>query len=197
MATRRPPEDDNPAAPPATSRAVGWLFSLGRTPAIEREIRMGYVSPSRTAGELEKMLADLKRGVAVPDEGIFARLQSAGRSIASRHCFWLPAGGDSATGASLGSHAIAQHSRTLDDPIGRFHHTFESSSPWCLTGGSSRRCGTPATPPSSNDRGNIAGRRRCFKQGTAYEANEVRPCAGYTPRSSTVLLPPTSFCCRH
>src|SRR6202161_829727 len=77
------------------------------------------------ASELEKLLPEMKKSIAVPAEGIFGPASISWR-INRESALFLAAGRAALLQLAHPwvANAIAQHSRTLDDPIGRFHHTF-------------------------------------------------------------------------
>jgi uncharacterized protein (DUF2236 family) len=70
--------------------------------------------------------------------------------------------------------AIAQHSRTLDDPVGRFHHTFRVI--FTMIFGPAEQAFAAARQLHRLHRriaGILPDAAGCFAQGTVYEANEI------------------------
>jgi uncharacterized protein (DUF2236 family) len=127
------------------------------------------------ASEFEKMLADLRKSVAVPDEGFFGPA-SISWQINRESALFLAAGRAAILQLAhpwVGA-AIAQHSRTLDDPIARFHHTFRVI--FTMVFGPADHATAAARQLHRLHQtitGTLPDAAGCFKQGTAYEANEV------------------------
>ncbi len=127
------------------------------------------------ANELEKLLDDLKTSLARPEEGIFGPNSISWR-VNRESALFLAAGRAALLQLAHPwvAAAIAQHSRTLDDPIGRFHHTF-------------RVIFTMVFAPAENAfaaarqlhrlhqkiTGILPDTVGCFDRGTQYEANEI------------------------
>lgn len=78
-----------------------------------------------SADDLERSLADLKASIPDPEQGIFGP-DSATWKINRESALFLAAGRAALLQLAHPwvAAAIAQHSRTLNDPVGRFHGTF-------------------------------------------------------------------------
>ena len=127
------------------------------------------------ASELEKLLADLKKSVAVPSEGIFGPA-SISWKINRESALFLAAGRAAILQLAHPwvAAAIAQHSRTLDDPIGRFHHTFRVI--FTMVFGPTENAFAAARHLHRLHQtiaGTLPDTAGGFQQGSAYEANEV------------------------
>jgi uncharacterized protein (DUF2236 family) len=103
-----------------TTRAVGWTFLLQRQ-------RIGWVMPIQpvSAPELEVLLASLRRSASKPEEGIFGP-GSVSWKINRESALFLAAGRAALLQLAHPwvATAIAQHSKTLNNPVARFHRTF-------------------------------------------------------------------------
>ena len=127
------------------------------------------------ANELEKLLDDLKNSLSRPEEGIFGP-NSVSWKINRESALFLAAGRAALLQLAHPwvAAAIAQHSRTLDDPIGRFHHTFRVI--FTMVFGPAEHAFAAARQlhrlhqTITGTLPDTAGR---FARGTAYEANEI------------------------
>lgn len=127
------------------------------------------------ASELERLIDDLKGSLTAPQEGIFGPGSISWR-INRESALFLAAGRAALLQLAHPwvAAAIAQHSRTLDDPIGRFHHTFRVI--FTMVFGPMENAFASARQLHRLHQ-KIAGvlpeGAGCFAQGTVYEANEV------------------------
>src|ERR1039457_2781618 len=128
-----------------------------------------------SGGELERSLNALTDGIENPAAGLFgpgsitwkinresALFLAAGRAALLQLAHpWVAA-------------AIAEHSRTLRDPVGRFHQTFRVM--FTMVFGSTEQC-LAAARQLHRRHGGIQGKMPeaagPFAQGSAYEANNV------------------------
>src|SRR5579863_8381271 len=154
-----------------------WLvFSFGKIPALGREIRMGdMLLRPVPASELEKLLAELKKSLAAPQEGIFGPA-SISWKINRESALFLGAGRAALLQLAHPwvAAAIAQLSRTLDDPIGRFHHTFRVI--FTMVFGPAEQAFAAARQLHRLHQGitgTLPDSAGCFRQGSPYEANEI------------------------
>ena len=127
------------------------------------------------ASELEKLLAELKKSIATPEEGIFGPT-SISWKINRESALFLGAGRAALLQLAHPwvAAAIAQHSRTLDDPIGRFHHTFRVI--FTMVFGPAENALAAARQLHRLHQtiaGTLPDAAGGFRQGTAYEANEI------------------------
>jgi uncharacterized protein (DUF2236 family) len=104
----------------------GGVQAFDATVSAERLLDNGTATRAVTADDLERELAAVSAAAAGPSEGVFgpksvtwmidreaATFLGAGRALLLQLAHpWVAAG-------------IAEHSRTLADPVGRFHRTFE------------------------------------------------------------------------
>ncbi len=127
------------------------------------------------ASELDRLLAGLKKSVAAPEEGIFGPA-SISWKINRESALFLAAGRAALLQLAhpwVGA-AIAQHSRTLNDPIGRFHHTFRVI--FTMVFGPVEHAFAAARQLHRLHQriaGTLPEAAGGFQQGTAYEANEI------------------------
>ncbi len=127
------------------------------------------------ASELEKLLAELKKSIAAPQEGIFGPA-SISWKINRESALFLAAGRAALLQLAHPwvAAAIAQHSRTLDDPIGRFHHTFRVI--FTMVFGPAENALAAARQLHRLHQtiaGTLPAAAGGFQQGTPYEANEI------------------------
>jgi len=127
------------------------------------------------ASELEKLLAELKKSLAAPQEGIFGPA-SISWKINRESALFLGAGRAALLQLAHPwvAAAIAQHSRTLDDPIGRFHHTFRVI--FTMVFGpvdSAFAAARQLHRLHQTIAGALPAATGCFEQGSRYEANEI------------------------
>ena len=125
--------------------------------------------------ELESLLAELKRTAAGDGEGLFGA-NSLSWKINRESALFLAAG--RATLLQLAhpwvAAAIAEHSRTLRDPIGRFHQTFRVM--FTMSFGSTEQALAAARHlhrRHSGIRGKLPETAGPFAEGSGYEANDV------------------------
>ena len=91
--------------------------------------KIGYMAGGQTpvvsARDLETLIAELKLSAPNPSRSIFAP-DSISWKINRESALFLAAGRAALLQLAHPwvATAIAEHSRTLNDPIGRFHHTF-------------------------------------------------------------------------
>jgi len=129
------------------------------------------VSPSY----LEALLADLKRSTPDPSVGIFGPT-SVNWKVNRESALFLAAG---RTALLQLAHpwvaaAIAQHSRTLNDPVGRFHNTFRVM--FTISFGSlDQACEAARCLHRLHEtiRGRLPDTSGQFAQGTPYHANDI------------------------
>lgn len=127
------------------------------------------------ASELERLLAEVKKSLATPEEGIFGPA-SVSWKINRESALFLAAGRAALLQLAhpwVGA-AIAEHSRTLDDPIGRFHHTFRVI--FTIVFGPAENAFAAARQLHRLHQtiaGTLPAAAGCFQRGTAYEANEI------------------------
>jgi uncharacterized protein (DUF2236 family) len=127
------------------------------------------------ASELEDLLGEVKKSVAVPEEGIFGPA-SVSWKINRESALFLAAGRAALLQLAHPwvAAAIAQHSRTLNDPIGRFHHTFRVI--FTMVFGPAENAFAAARQLHRLHQtitGILPAAAGCFPQGTSYEANEI------------------------
>lgn len=128
-----------------------------------------------STGDLEALLADLKQSTPDASIGIFGPT-SANWKVNRESALFLAAG---RTALLQLAHpwvaaAIAQHSRTLDDPVGRFHHTFRVM--FTMSFGSLDQALAVARRLHrlhETIRGTLPDGTGQFIQGASYQANEV------------------------
>jgi len=127
------------------------------------------------AAELESLLAELKRQAAGGREGLFGA-KSINWKINRESALFLAAG--RATLLQLAhpwvAAAIAEHSRTLRDPIGRLHQTFRVM--FTMSFGTTEQALAAAQRlhrQHSGIRGKLPETAGRFAEGSAYEANDV------------------------
>jgi uncharacterized protein (DUF2236 family) len=127
------------------------------------------------ASEFERLLAELRKSVAAPEEGIFGPA-SISWKINRESALFLAAGRAALLQLAhpwVGA-AIAQHSRTLNDPIGRFHHTFRVI--FTMVFGPMDNAFAAARQLHRLHQtiaGTLPAAAGCFQQGSPYEANEI------------------------
>jgi uncharacterized protein (DUF2236 family) len=128
-----------------------------------------------SASDLERSLAGIRNAVATPAEGIFGPA-SVSWNINRESALFLAAG--RAVLLQLAhpwvATAIAEHSRTLHDPIGRFHRTCQAMfsitfAPVDLAMATAHRLHCR----HANVQGNLREAAGDFAPGSRYEANEV------------------------
>src|SRR5271169_941803 len=127
------------------------------------------------AADLERLLEEVKRSAAGASGGLFGP-DSVSWKINREAGLFLAAG--RATLLQLAhpwvAAAIAEHSRTLHDPIGRFHQTFRVM--FTMSFGSVEQAGATARHLHLRHQ-SIYGRMPetvgAFAQGSRYEANQV------------------------
>jgi len=128
-----------------------------------------------SAVDLEALLADLKQSTPDPSVGIFGPA-SANWKVNRESALFLAAG---RTALLQLAHpwvaaAIAQHSRTLNDPVGRFHNTFRVM--FTISFGSlDLACEAARRLHRLHEtiQGSVPERAGRFDQGTPYHANEI------------------------
>ena len=128
-----------------------------------------------SSSDLDRSLASIQNAVATPAEGIFGRA-SISWKINRESALFLAAG--RAVLLQLAhpwvATAIAEHSRTLHDPIGRFHRTCQAMfsitfAPLDVAMATARRLHCRHT----NIQGNLREPAGEFAPGSRYEANEI------------------------
>jgi len=128
-----------------------------------------------SAAALEEELARLKCATPNPDVGVFGP-GSANWKVNRESALFLSAGRAALLQLAHPwvANAIAQHSRTLDDPIGRFHHTFRVM--FTLSFGSLDQALDAARGLHrlhQSIQGAITETAGRFEQGSFYQANEA------------------------
>lgn len=128
-----------------------------------------------SASELERLIDDLKSSLTAPEQGILGP-DSVSWKVNRESALFLAAGRAALLQLAHPwvAAAIAQHSRTLDDPIGRFHHTFRVI--FTMVFGPAEQAFAAARQLHRLHQritGTLPGDAGCFEQGTAYEANEI------------------------
>jgi uncharacterized protein (DUF2236 family) len=128
-----------------------------------------------SASELESLIDEVRSSVTRPEEGIFGA-DSISWRINRESALFLAAGRAALLQLAhpwVGA-AIAQHSRTLNDPIGRFHHTFRVI--FTMVFGPAENAFAAARQLHRLHQaiaGTLPAAAGRFGQGTPYEANEV------------------------
>ena len=128
-----------------------------------------------SATEFEGLLEDLARSLRTPQERLFGP-DSLSWKVNRESALFLGAGRAALLQLAHPwvAAAIAQHSRTLDNPVRRFHHTFRVI--FTMMFGSAEQAFTAARQLHrlhQQIRGTLPDAAGCFPQGTAYEANEL------------------------
>jgi|SRR5580698_6022961 uncharacterized protein (DUF2236 family) len=128
-----------------------------------------------SASDLEQLLSGLKDSVAKPREGLFGP-DSISWKINRESALFLAAGRAALLQLAHPwvATAIAQHSRTLNDPIVRFHNTFRVI--FTMIFGTAEQAFTAARQLHrlhSMIRGVLAEGAGSFAKGSSYEANEA------------------------
>jgi uncharacterized protein (DUF2236 family) len=128
-----------------------------------------------SARDLENLLAELKASTPDPSRSIFAP-DSITWKINRESALFLAAGRAAVLQLAHPwvATAIAEHSRTLNDPIGRFHQTFRVM--FTMVFGSIEQACAAARHlhrRHQSIRGTLPETTARFTQGTSYEANEV------------------------
>jgi len=128
-----------------------------------------------SARDLENLLAELKASTPDPSRSIFAP-DSITWKINRESALFLAAGRAAVLQLAHPwvATAIAEHSRTLNDPIGRFHQTFRVM--FTMVFGSVEQACAAARHlhrRHQSIRGTLPETTARFTQGTSYEANEV------------------------
>jgi uncharacterized protein (DUF2236 family) len=156
---------------PADLRAVGWAF-------LPNAQRIGWKSMSIrpvSAPDLETLLAELSGSVSRPEEGIFGP-HSISWKVNRESALFLAAGRAALLQLAHPwvATAIAQHSRTLDNPIARFHHTFRVIFTMIFgTAEQALAASRQLHRLHQTIEGVLPDTVGQFSQGTRYEANEV------------------------
>lgn len=132
-----------------------------------------------SAGDLESQLAELRRATPNPKLGLFGP-GSVNWKVNRESALFLAAGRAALLQLAHPwvAAAIAQHSRTLDDPIGRFHNTFRVM--FTISFGSLEQAFTAARRLHrlhESIRGLLPESAGRFRAGTSYQANEVEALA--------------------
>ncbi|MFZ0314241.1 MAG: oxygenase MpaB family protein [Candidatus Korobacteraceae bacterium] len=144
-----------------------------------------------SARDLESLLAELKPSVPNPSRSIFAP-DSISWKINRESALFLAAGRAALLQLAHPwvATAIAEHSRTLNDPIARFHHTFRVM--FTVVFGSLDQALAASRHLHRRHktiRGTLPAATARFPQGTAYEANEVSAlCWVYATLIDSALL---------
>jgi uncharacterized protein (DUF2236 family) len=130
---------------------------------------------SVSSRELEGLLDERRRSVKEDDRGLFGP-ESASWLVNRESALFLAAGRAALLQLSHPwvATAIAQHSRTLDDPIGRFHNTFRVI--FTMIFGSTEQAFAAARHLHAlhqRIRGDLPDEVGRFPRGTPYEANHV------------------------
>jgi len=128
-----------------------------------------------SARDLDLLLAELKESTPCTSRSIFAP-DSISWKINRESALFLAAGRAALLQLAHPwvATAIAEHSRTLNDPIGRFHQTFRVM--FTMVFGSVEQACTAAQHlhrRHQSIRGSLPETTARFSQGTSYEANEV------------------------
>jgi uncharacterized protein (DUF2236 family) len=128
-----------------------------------------------SASELEALLQDLGRSLATPQDCLFGP-ESVSWKINRESALFLGAGRAALLQLAHPwvSAAIAQHSRTLNDPLSRFHHTFRVI--FTMMFGSAQQAFGAARQLHrlhQQIRGILPDAVGRFPQATPYEANEL------------------------
>jgi uncharacterized protein (DUF2236 family) len=128
-----------------------------------------------SARDLENLLAELKASTPDPSRSIFAP-DSITWKINRESALFLAAGRAALLQLAHPwvATAIAEHSRTLNDPIGRFHQTFRVM--FTMVFGSVEQACAAARHlhrRHQSIRGTLPQATARFPQGTSYEANEL------------------------
>jgi uncharacterized protein (DUF2236 family) len=127
------------------------------------------------ATELDRLIEELRSSVPHPEEGIFGAASLSWR-VNRESALFLAAGRAALLQLAHPwvAAAIAQHSRTLDDPIGRFHQTFRVI--FTMVFGPADQAFAVARRLHRLHQkiaGVLPDSTGCFQQGSAYQANEV------------------------
>jgi uncharacterized protein (DUF2236 family) len=128
-----------------------------------------------SAGDLEELLGELKRSTPDGSQGLFGP-DSISWKINRESALFLAAGRAALLQLAHPwvAAAITEHSRTLSDPIGRFHHTFRVM--FTMSFGSVEQALAAARHlhhRHQSIRGKLTETTGRFAQGTWYEANEL------------------------
>ncbi len=128
-----------------------------------------------SADDLEQLLSGLKTAVGRPEDGLFGP-DSVSWKINRESALFLAAGRAALLQLAHPwvATAIAQHSRTLNDPIGRFHHTFRVI--FTMIFGTADQAITASRQLyrlHTVIRGVLPEKAGGFAEGTPYEANEA------------------------
>lgn len=128
-----------------------------------------------SVSELEPLLQDLGRSLAPPQDCLFGP-DSISWAINRESALFLGAGRAALLQLAHPwvAAAIAQHSRTLNDPLSRFHNTFRVI--FTMMFGSAQQAFSAARQLHrlhQQIRGTLPDTVGCFPQGTSYEANEL------------------------
>lgn len=149
------------------------------------------VSHLVSARDLEDLLAELQASIPGPSRSIFAP-DSISWRINRESALFLAAGRAALLQLAHPwvATAIAQHSRTLHDPIDRFHQTFRVM--FTMVFGSVEQAFTASRRLHRRHqtiRGSVPETIARFPQGTSYEANEVSAlCWVYATLIDSALL---------
>jgi uncharacterized protein (DUF2236 family) len=144
-----------------------------------------------SAPDLEMLLADLGESVSAPAEGIFGP-GSVSWKINRESALFLAAGRAALLQLAHPwvATAIAQHSKTLNDPVSRFHHTFRVI--FTMIFGTSEQAFSAARQLHrlhQTIKGVLPDSVGQFSQGTRYEANEASAlCWVYATLVDSALL---------
>jgi len=128
-----------------------------------------------SAAELEALLADLRNSTPDPGNGLFGPSSTTWK-VNRESALFLAAGRAALLQLAhpwVGA-AIAEHSRTLDDPIGRFHHTFRVM--FTMSFGSLEQAFNAARALHrlhESIRGALPTAAGQFPAGSSYRANEI------------------------
>jgi uncharacterized protein (DUF2236 family) len=157
-----------------TPPVVGWVFLR---PCSEFAVRVydGSMPRHVSAADLDALLAQLSASVATPELGLFGP-DSVSWKINRESALFLGAGRAALLQLAHPwvAAAIAQHSRTLDDPISRFHHTFRVI--FAMIFGSAEQAFVASRRLHrlhESIQGALPDTAGRFEQGSQYEANEL------------------------
>ncbi len=151
----------------------------------------GGQTPVVSARDLETLIAELKLSAPNPSRSIFAP-DSISWKINRESALFLAAGRAALLQLAHPwvATAIAEHSRTLNDPIGRFHHTFRVM--FTMVFGTVEQALAASRHLHRRHqtiRGTLPQTTARFPQGTPYEANEVSAlCWVYATLIDSALL---------
>jgi uncharacterized protein (DUF2236 family) len=128
-----------------------------------------------SAANLEEQLDQLRQSTPNPAHGLFGP-SSANWKVNRESALFLAAGRAALLQLAHPwvANAIAQHSRTLDDPIGRFHHTFRVM--FTMSFGSLDQAFDAARRLHrlhESIRGTVSETAGKFEQGSCYQANQI------------------------